>query len=74
MAKSKIINMNKKIENIVVDGYQKIETKVLDNFTKLEDRFVDNYLTYDNESVEEAKKRLYDENKQRMIEKERGKR
>lgn len=69
MAKSKIIEANKKIaeattegfkkiEKGVVDGYKKIEKGVVEGYTKIEDRFVDAYLTKDGETVEEAKERL----------------
>lgn len=69
MAKSKIINANKKIadgmangykkiEKGVVDGYKKIEKGVVSGYTKIEDKFVDMYLTHDGESIEDAKKRL----------------
>lgn len=47
MAKSKLVQANKKIEEAVVSGYQKIE-----------DGFVDRYLTRGGETVEEAKQRL----------------
>lgn len=52
MAKSKLVQANKKIEEAVVGGYQKIE-----------DGFVDRYLTRDGETVEEAKQRLKAANK-----------
>ena len=69
MAKSKIVEANKKIaravtggynkiEKGVVDGYKKIEHGVVDGYTKIEDKFVDTYLTRDGETVEEAKTRL----------------
>lgn len=74
MAKSKLVEANKKIaetvttgykkiEKGVVDGYKKIEQGVVDGYTKLEDKFVDAYLTKENETVEEAKKRLKEEEK-----------
>lgn len=69
MAKSKLIQANKKIaeavvdgykkiENGVVGGYKKIEKGVVDGYTKIEDKFVDTYLTRDGESIEQAKARL----------------
>lgn len=51
----------KKIEDDVVDGYKKIENAVVDGYTKIEDKFVDAFLTKDGESVEDAKKRLKEE-------------
>lgn len=75
MAKSKLVEANKKIEESVVGGYKKIENgvvggyKVIENgvvggFNKLTDHFVDNYLTKEGETVEEAKKRLEAESKE----------
>lgn len=69
MAKSKLINFNKKIadnvvkgykvvEDTMVKGYKKIEDTVVDGYKSIEDRFVDQYLTRDGESVEDAKRRL----------------
>ena len=69
MAKSKIVKATqqvaeavtdgyKKIETGVVDGYKKIEQGVVDGYAKIEDKFVAAYLTKENETVEEAKKRL----------------
>ncbi len=69
MAKSKIVNANKKIAEAVSDGYKKIEKGVTDGYkkieqgvvggyTKIEDKFIDAYLTKDGETVEEAKTRL----------------
>lgn len=74
MAKSKLINANekiaevvtagyKKVEKSVVDGFKKVEQGVVSGYSKLEDRFVDAYLTKDGETVEEAKARLKIENK-----------
>ncbi len=78
MAKSKIVEANKKIEEAVVGGYKKIEDGVVGSYKKVEsgvvggfekmtDKLVDNYLTKDGESVEDAKKRLADEQKEREI-------
>ena len=69
MAKSKIIKTTdkiaetvtsgyQKIEKGVVGGYKKIEQGVVNSYTKVEDKFIDAYLTKDNETVDEAKKRL----------------
>lgn len=76
MAKSKLVEANKKIEagvvegykkieNGVVGGYKKIEEGVVGGFQKMTDKFVDNYLTKDGETVEEAKARLAKEQKER---------
>ncbi len=58
MAKSKIVEANKKIAEAVTGGYKKIEKGVVSGYTKIEDKFVDAYLTKDGETVEEAKERL----------------
>lgn len=69
MAKSKIVEANKKIANAVaggykviekgvVDGYKKIQDGVVDGYSKMEDKFVEAYLTKDGETVAEAKARL----------------
>lgn len=72
MAKSKLVKVNQKIaENVVggytkiekgvVGGYKKIENGVVGGFTRMTDRFVDSFLTKEGESVEEAKKRMAEE-------------
>lgn len=69
MAKSRLVEMNKKIEEGVVSGYKKIEEGVVSGYKKIEngavegfgkitDKFVDQFLTKEGETVEEAKKRL----------------
>jgi len=69
MAKSKIVKVNekiaegavagyKKIEETVVSGYNKVEEAVVEGYTKIEDAFVDRYLTWEGETVAEAKTRL----------------
>ena len=58
MAKSKLIQANKKIEEAVVGSYRKIEETVVGGYQKIEDGFIDRYLTHEGEIVEEAKKRL----------------
>lgn len=50
MAKSKLVQVNEEIAEAVVGG-----------FTKMTDKFVDQFLTRENETVEEAKKRLAEE-------------
>ncbi len=72
MAKSKLVAANekiaekvtggyRKIENAVVGGYRKIEDAVVGGYDKIEDAFVERYLTHDNETAEEAKKRLQEQ-------------
>ena len=61
MAKSKLVKANEKIAEGVVDGYKKIEDGVVDGYKKIEDKFVDQFLTKDGETVEDAKKRLKEE-------------
>ncbi|MGN0683131.1 MAG: hypothetical protein ACI4JY_05585 [Oscillospiraceae bacterium] len=62
MAKSKLVQANKKIEKAVVGGYEKIEEAVVSGYTKIEDKFVESFLIKDGETVEEAKKRLKSKN------------
>lgn len=74
MAKSKLVEANKKIEKAVTSGYKKIEDTVVSSYKKvedtvvggyqkIEDKFTEQFLTKDGETVEEAKKRLKSENK-----------
>lgn len=65
MAKSKLVKVNEKIAERVVDGYKKIEEEVVGGFNKITDKFVDCFLTNEGESVEEAKTRLAAEQKKR---------
>ena len=76
MAKSKLAEVNekiadgvttgfKKISDGIVEGYKKIEEGVVEGYTKIEDKFVDAFLTKDGETVEEAKKRLKEEQENR---------
>lgn len=76
MAKSKIVKVNqkiakgvfngyKKMEEGVVGGYKKIEDGAVGGFGKISDLFVDSFLTKENETVEEAHKRLAAEQKVR---------
>lgn len=61
MAKSKLVKANQKIADSVVGGFEKIQDSVVGAYTKIEDKFVDQYLTKDGESIEDAKKRLKEE-------------
>ncbi len=61
MGKSKLVNANKKIEEKVVGTFKEIENTVVSGHTKIEDSFVYRYLTKEGETVEEAKKRLKQE-------------
>lgn len=76
MATSKLAEVNKKIEETVVGGYKKIEETVVSGYKKIEngavegfqkmsDKFVDKYLTKEGETVEDAKARLAEEQKER---------
>ncbi len=65
MAKSKLVEANQKIADAVVKSYQKIEKTVVDGYQKIEDKFVDQYLTQDGETVEDAKRRLKQEQQDR---------
>lgn len=61
MAKPKLIEINEKIAEKVTEGFQKISDTVVGGYTKIEDKFVDRYLTKDGETIEQAKKRLKQE-------------
>ena len=65
MAKAKIVKANETIAEGVVTGYKKIENSVVDGYKKIEDKFVDQFLTKDGETVEDAKKRLKEEQEAR---------
>lgn len=76
MAKSKLVEVNKKIEEGVVSGYKKIEDSVVSGYKKIEngavggfkkvsDRFVDQFLTKEGETVEEAKEKLKKQSKRK---------
>ena len=65
MAKSKLVQVNKKIADAVVGGYKKIENGVVGAYKKVESGFVDKFLTHEGETVDDAKKRLAEEQKQR---------
>ncbi len=65
MVKSKLVQANEKIADAVVGGYKKIENGVVGTYKKIEDGFVDQFLTRENETVEDAKKRLLEEQAQR---------
>lgn len=74
MAKSKIIEINEKIAETVVEGYKKIENVTVGSYKKieegavkgysgLEDKFVERFLAKEGETVTEAKERLKKESK-----------
>ena len=50
-----------KMSDGVVGGYKKIESGVVGAYKKVEDAFVDKFLTHEGEDVEDAKKRLAEE-------------
>lgn len=54
----KVADGYKKIENGVVGGYKKIETGVVEGFGKVTDKCVEVLFAREGESVEDAKKRL----------------
>ena len=76
MAKSTLVEVNKKIEKRVIGGYKKIEDGVVSSYKKIEEgavggfqkvaeKFVDNFLAKEGETVEEAMERLVAEQKAR---------
>jgi len=58
MAQSNIVKASEKIAEKAVGVYKTIEETIVQGYVKIEDAFVDRYLTKDGESVEDAKKRL----------------
>ena len=67
MARSKLVQVNEKIAEGVMGGYKKIEEGVVGEYKKIEDAFVDQFLTKEGETVEEAKKRLAEEQRKRNM-------
>ena len=61
---SKLVDTNKKIEDVVVSGYKKVEDTVVDGYKKVEDKFVDTFLKKDGETIDEAKVRVKKEQEQ----------
>ena len=61
---SKIVDVNKKIEDAVVGSYKKVEDTVVGGYKKVEDKFDDTFLKKDVETTEEAKERIREEQKQ----------
>ena len=53
-----VVEGYKKIENGVVDGYKKIEKGAVNGFNKVTDKCVEKLFAKEGETVEEAKKRL----------------
>ena len=66
-----VVSGYKKMEQGIVDGYKKMEKGVVGGFTKMTDKFVEGFLTKDGESVEDAKKRLAQEQAARQKENDR---
>ena len=61
---SRLVDANKKIEKTLVDGYKKVEESVVGGYQKIEDKFVDTYLKKDGETIDEARERIVEEQKQ----------
>ena len=61
---SKLVDTNKKIEDVVVSGYKKVEDTVVGGYKKVEDKFVDTFLKKDGETIDEAKVRVKKEQEQ----------
>ena len=60
-----VVKGYKAIEKGVTDGFKAINDKVVSSYTKIEDLFVERYLMKDGETVEDSKKRLKEEEKER---------
>lgn len=54
----KLKEINKKIEDAVVNSYKKTESVAVGTYKKIEDKFVDTFLKKDNETLEDAKERI----------------
>ena len=61
---------NKKIEETVIGGYKKIEDAVVGGYKKIEDKFVDTFIKDENETTEEAKERIIQNQEEIAKEKE----
>ena len=72
MAKSKLVKANQKMADEVVGGYKKMEETVVGGYNRIVDQFVDQYLTREGESVEDARKRLSAEQKEREAKQKRN--
>lgn len=64
MATSKLVKANEKIAEKVTATFGAIQDTVVGGYTKMEDAFVERYLTRDGETVEEAKERLKQEQRE----------
>ena len=53
-----VVNAYQKVEDTVTGGYQKVEDAVTGTYQKVEDKFVERFLTEAGETVEQAKSRL----------------
>lgn len=65
MAKSKLVQANKKIEKNVVEAYEKIQNTVISGYQKIEAKFIDQFLTNEDETIEAAKERIKQENEKK---------
>ncbi|KFI46631.1 hypothetical protein GA0061078_0383 [Bifidobacterium bohemicum] len=72
MAKSKLVKINKSIASLAHIGFDAIRDNVMDGYEHVEKPFVDRYLTEEDETVEEAQRRLKAEQTERKAEQERG--
>ena len=55
---SKLVEVNEKIAEAVVEGYKKIEDGVVEGFNKVSDVCIEKLFSKDGETVEETKERL----------------
>ena len=53
-----VVGGYQKIEDGVVSGYKKIEDGVVSGYRKIEDKFIDAFLAEEGETTEEARARL----------------
>ncbi|BDR52559.1 hypothetical protein KIM372_04660 [Bombiscardovia nodaiensis] len=65
MTRSKLVQANERIAQKSSEAFGSIEHRVVTSFDSVENAFVERYLAHENESVEEAKKRLLQEKESR---------
>ena len=58
MARSKLIQAERKIAKAVTEGFRQIQTAVVGVCERVEDAFVERFLTREGESAAQAKARL----------------
>ena len=60
---AKIADQIEKMGETVTEGYKKIESGVVEGYTKIEDKFIDTFLAKEGETMEQARRRLKEQQK-----------